>query len=1166
MNGRSELHHFIDRVRRRWLWARRCEAYARAAAAAAVVLAVAAAADTIAHPSGAVLVLLVATAVFAAIASAIVAFWPNRRPPDETRVARFVEEQRPDLEDRVASAIACLSAPRESRFAEPLVADAAARVRAIDVDDLITRTSLRRAIAAGVAALAIVAGAAAVFAPAAARAGRAAWFVAFPPEISLEVLPGDARVLAGQPLRVVARVRGEAAALAAVRDDDPILRIEDRETTMRPAGDRFELVVPVTGSFTYQVRTRRTASPAYRVTALFAPRVGRIDVDYTYPSYTGLAPRSEQDGGDIYAPAGTRVRLRVHADKPISSGAMTLVDGRRVALRVTGDRVLEATFRVDEDASYRVALADTDGLTSDGETEYFIRTMDDRSPDVRIMRPAGDRQVTPLEEVAIEARADDDYGIDRFELVFAVRGGEEQAVPLGPGRPVTTATGSHLLYVEDLKVAPGDFITYYARARDVSRGKRASEARSDIFFLEVRPFEQEFMAAQSQAMGSGGGSFEDLVGAQKEIIIATWKLERRSDAGRSEQDIRVVAKAQGDLRTRVQQAAQAGGSGFTRRLPRPAGGDARAEGNPLAAAADAMGRAQASLDSLDTRAAVPHEMEALSQLLKAQADVRRRQVARQQAGAGGGSNRQTQDLSALFDRELQRQQQTNYETPTSVEEREQGSDDEALSRVRELARRQDDLARRQRDLARQRAGMSEEELKRQLERLTREQSELRRQAEELARQLAGKPDGQPSGEQQSGEQQSGEQQSGEQQGGQQQAGQQQAGQQPGGNEQRGQQSGGQQADGEQTAGSASGSGGRDEQGRRMRDAIEEMRSAAADLRRQDVDNAGTRSGRALERLRDVERQLRGAQPDERRRALGELQLEARQIAEEQKRLATESAAIEKTGADAARRLAGEQQRLADRADAFERGVEGLAAGSAGDQRLQDASRELDRAALGRRMREAASGLRRAGEGQTGEQARADAARRAIDQEQTLTRNVDRVAETLGAMGAGDPESAKLSEQLARARELRDRLSDTERKLDALGREAGNSGPEGAEVARLRAEYESQLRQAQELLRQLGDDTLQLGREAGGAGGTPEHHEYSRSAPGTEAFKQDFAKWDVLRREVDLALERLEASASERLRDIEARDRLSAGGDDRAPEEYRKLVAKYYQSLAARKRQ
>ncbi len=53
-----------------------------------------------------------------------------------------------------------------------------------------------------------------------------------------------------------------------------------------------------------------------------------------------------------------------------------------------------------------------------------------------------------------------------------------------------------------------------------------------MFFLEVKPFNEEFVAAQSQAMGGGGPAtqIDTLIAAQKEIISATWNLERRSAA------------------------------------------------------------------------------------------------------------------------------------------------------------------------------------------------------------------------------------------------------------------------------------------------------------------------------------------------------------------------------------------------------------------------------------------------------------------------------------------------------------------------------------------------------------------------------------------------------------------------------------------------------------
>ena len=82
--------------------------------------------------------------------------------------------------------------------------------------------------------------------------------------------------------------------------------------------------------------------------------------------------------------------------------------------------------------------------------------------------------------------------------------------------------------------------------------------------------------------------------------------------------------------------------------------------------------------------------------------------------------------------------------------------------------------------------------------------------------------------------------------------------------------------------------------------------------------------------------------------------------------------------------------------------------------------------------------------------------------------------------------------------------------------------------------------------------------------TPETHEFSRSAPGTETFKQDYSGWQTLRRDIDLALERYEVSVSSRLRSAAA-DRLAAGGSDRVPDAYRQSVARYYQSLAKLKK-
>jgi hypothetical protein len=82
--------------------------------------------------------------------------------------------------------------------------------------------------------------------------------------------------------------------------------------------------------------------------------------------------------------------------------------------------------------------------------------------------------------------------------------------------------------------------------------------------------------------------------------------------------------------------------------------------------------------------------------------------------------------------------------------------------------------------------------------------------------------------------------------------------------------------------------------------------------------------------------------------------------------------------------------------------------------------------------------------------------------------------------------------------------------------------------------------------------------------TPEANAFNpgRSAPGTEAWKQDFAEWEDLKVQLAAALERAENNTAAKLRGQQANDRLNAGVAQDVPEAYRRLVDRYYRALAA----
>jgi hypothetical protein len=1171
----NELGAVLGEVRRRWARRVRLNAWATGALAATMLLGVGALTVWLLASEGLALAFVVLLVIAAVVVTLACALWPLSHPPTDVQLARFIEERAGGLDDVVVTAAQHSQSP-----AAPAAALVRQAVRAVDdvgIERIISSEALLRAARAAAAGTLLLVASTAAFAPTMSSGlGVAAAYI-LPSQLLIEVTPGTSKVRAGSPLTITARLRGLGAGLVpqlivgSEGEAEPVRMIANAEGTFTVHFDRVQQ------SFPYVVMAGPARSGSYTIEVIRPARVQRIDLRYRYPEGLGLAPRLEEDSGDIFGPAGTTVDLTIVTDKPIVNGALTMADGSRIAL--AGDATsLSASLPIEADGAYRVALTDVDGLENPGDTEYFIRMINDRPPDVRVMRPGGDKRVTPLEEVEIEARADDDFGVSSLELVFQVPGQKDTVVPF-PANRATSASGQHLIQLESLGVRPGDFVTYYARAWDVGRGRRGTETRSDIFFLEVKPFEEAFVAAQSQAMGMQGGNpqLQELAEAQKEIIAATWKLDaraRRAGARQSAADIKAVAEAQTELRARA--AEQAGDVAQAladprRRRVRPGQASLPGGEDPMARAVEAMGRAAGALEALKTADALPHEMAALEQLLKADSDVKRRQIARQQGG-GAGSNRQTPDLSTLFDQQLRQQQQTNYETPNGTESRpETTPEEDALAKIRELARRQEALQRAQRDLARGRDRMSEEEIKRQLERLTREQQQLTEQANELSKQVP--------------EQQLSRRGSQEQQQQQQQQQSQSASSQGQSSQSRGSQS--QQADDQQSS-----------SGRRLREIAEQMRGATSDLRRDDPEQASTRSGQAVDQLRELTRQMERARPDERRRAMGDLQFETRQLAEAERRLANESERLSAGnrggGEEARRRLAAEQERLAERTERLRQAARELSdlAGSTGQQGESDsrqaagrAAEDLERERVAERMRSTADAMRQAG---------ADG--KASSESRELARALDRIAGGLGeAAGTADRETERLSDQLARAGELRDQLTELQRTIDELERETreGQQGgrpqsdaegqrqqpgqPSGAQgqqsaqgepssgssggtnrLSRLQREASDRMREAQRLAGELREQSADM-RDGGT---TPENWYPSLSAPGTEAFKQDYGKWESLKKQLLAALEKTETRASSQLREREARERLNVGGHEGVSSEYQEMVDRYYQSLAA----
>ena len=552
------------------------------------------------------------------------------------------------------------------------------------------------------------------------------------PFYSVRVSPGDATVRRHADQLVTATIPGLQTGLRIHVRYQSASKWEEVTMLPQPAaeGSQF-LFAGIPEDVEYYVEAGPVESPHFHLRVADIPSVKQIRVTYQHPDWMHLADTVEEHGGDLRAVEGTEAQLEIVTDRPLSNGVLSLDDGRQLALTGGTGNVYHGSITVRKEGSYHVAARDKEQVLRISE-DYFIEASAVKPPQVAVVRPERDYRASPIEEVTLQARADDPFGLSEFALHYSVNGGPEKTVnlmkPSQSGGAATRVSGGALLNLESLRLVPGDVVGFYAVAKDAR-----SESHTDIGFIQIEPFEREFsQSQQSGGGGGGGGGVADdqaqIAEREKEIIAATWKQAGLKDATSKQaaEQAKFLSDVQGTLRA---QAFALAGRLEMRDL-QLANEQFGSFQQDMVAAATAMQPAAQKLTERQWSAAVFDEQKALQYLLRAEATFRQIEVAFGSRGGGsGGVNTAGRDLASLFDLELdtQKNQYESAQTPSSPGR--QAAD------VEDALRKLDELARRQSELAAQRSNDSEQsaEERWQQEMLRRKAEELQQQLEQMAR-------------------------------------------------------------------------------------------------------------------------------------------------------------------------------------------------------------------------------------------------------------------------------------------------------------------------------------------------------------------------------------------------------------------------------------------------
>ena len=99
-------------------------------------------------------------------------------------------------------------------------------------------------------------------------------------------------------------------------------------------------------------------------------------------------------------------------------------------LELQEDGSFRGSFVVREDGYYRVELMGPDDAPVPASPQYTIDVLSDQPPSLSFNTPGRDIQASPIDEVFVEARADDDFGVGRLNLMYSVNGEAEDTISL----------------------------------------------------------------------------------------------------------------------------------------------------------------------------------------------------------------------------------------------------------------------------------------------------------------------------------------------------------------------------------------------------------------------------------------------------------------------------------------------------------------------------------------------------------------------------------------------------------------------------------------------------------------------------------------------------------------------------------------------------------------
>ncbi len=442
--------------------------------------------------------------------------------------------------------------------------------------------------------------------------------------------PQQTTVKQGESVVVTATIAGRPISAARLRFASTTKPTEwttvdllpsDSTTTADPAGQSPLLHGKVQAKLTdlredtvFEVLAGPTKLPAGSIRVRQPLTIKHFQADITPPAYT-KKPATVVETYDLKVWEGSQVALEVELNRAAATATLKRLDTPKDKPAVDYPAVIAADslqFQLHdlrESGTYELTAVAADDMPLQPQRLKIQVTLD-RKPNVKWVQPEEQWEVTPTTEVTMAIAAEDDLGVHKAGIAYQVGSGKLETLweTDAAGAEQSLAAVAALL-LEERGLTHKDSVTYHAFAED-NYFDQPRRTTTPLRFIDIRPYQQNFQLVEGGGCCNGNSvTLEELIKRQREQLAQSFAA----------QDQLSLKKTAAMKMTAAQTELQDQTIEFAKGLA-----ERGAAVLPLDEAGRQMGTAVTALEEGDVVAAVPAQQQALTYLIMARENLRKK--------------------------------------------------------------------------------------------------------------------------------------------------------------------------------------------------------------------------------------------------------------------------------------------------------------------------------------------------------------------------------------------------------------------------------------------------------------------------------------------------------------------------------------------------------------